>query len=104
MHAAAAGATLLVRLWATVRPVVGTERYREWRDALVVRAGHSWDALEIASTRRPASRIVPVASEDVFAISEYFRRRMVPEVLLDVTMIQRLLSAGMPAQWQATAH
>jgi hypothetical protein len=29
---------------------------------------------------------------------------MIPELLLDVVMVERLLSAGVPAQWRATGH
>jgi hypothetical protein len=80
-------AALLVRLWAVVRPVVGTERYRGWRHELIAAAEREWASL---------SPDAPAASDgggDPSAIVTVFRTATLPDLLLDVTMLARVVDA-----------
>jgi hypothetical protein len=81
-------AALIVRLWAAVRPVVGTARYAAWREELVADAEQAWGELTLApDASRRSTR------DDAHAVVTAFRRRILPDLLLDVAMLEPLVDA-----------
>jgi hypothetical protein len=80
----------LTRVWTAIRPVVRSQRYQAWRDVMASKAARVFAELE---ARRGMSEECGL-SRDARAVVSFLRRRLLPGLLLDVTMIERLHAAS----------
>ena len=80
---------LLEAIWRDLRPIVGQAPYQERSATLVDHAGR------LASGLRPEG-VPPGAPAPSAAVLGVFRRRIVPDLLIDVTVIRGMLGVGGP--------
>ena len=78
---------LLEAIWEELRPIVGQTVYREHSAALVEHA------FQLAAGLRPEGA-PPAAPSSSAAVLGVFRRRIIPDLLVDATLIRRMLGAG----------
>ncbi len=95
--------SFLDAVWRQLRPRIGGDDYEDRKASLIERADraartHLVGPLSDADT-------IPEPSDDVHAILSVFRQRLVPDLLLDVSMIEALLrndSTSRPSPFGAT--
>ncbi|QDG50594.1 hypothetical protein FIV42_07550 [Persicimonas caeni] len=75
----------LEAIWHEIRPQVGTDTYNARKSSLTGQAEQAISPL----LRRAVAR--PTIPDDITAILWVFERRLIPDLLLDVTMIEALL-------------
>ena len=78
---------VLERLWTALRPDVGGERFATARERLVAEAAR----LAADMPARP-----PRAPEAIGHALLFFRRRLIPDLMLDVQMAREAMSEGEP--------
>lgn len=94
---------LLEAVWDAVRPVVGDASYRRLTAELTVTAQDAARELLVGCRTRRQLGLPTDESRDVRDLVEVFRVRLVPDLLVDVTLIRPLLGTRGPNRLRAAA-
>ena len=86
-------------VWDHLEPIVGSAAYARHKEDVIDRALHVVRGLSLPRTgTAPAFGVSEAEVADIRAILAVFRLRLIPDLLLDVTLVKALLDGGEAAR------